>query len=86
MTLRQALNRGTSDLHARLDRVLDSEDAIVVLMDRDGITSYCHGFGASGCQLELLWHQVDRTLRELLRAPAGDRARGAGEAEAASGI
>lgn len=66
MTLRQSLNRGTGELRARLDRVLDSEDALVVLMDRHGITSYCHGFGVSGCQLELLWHQVDTTLRSLI--------------------
>lgn len=73
MTLRQSLNRQADAVHARLDRVLDSEDAIVVLMDRRGITSYCHGFGASGCQLELLWHRVEAALRGLIADAGPDR-------------
>lgn len=65
MTAREALGSGSADLHDRLDRVLDGEDAIIVLMDRNGATSFCHGFGASGCQLELLGHFLEATLQTI---------------------
>ena len=34
MTVREALGSGVQDIHERLDGVLDNEDAIIVLMDR----------------------------------------------------
>lgn len=71
MTVRETLGPKAEEVHDRLNQVLDSEDAIIVLMDRSGVTSYCHGFGASGCQLELLWHEVDGALRALIHGTGG---------------
>jgi hypothetical protein len=50
----------------RLEQVLDSENAIVILVDGAGVTTFYHGFGASGCQLELAAARVDVALRDLV--------------------
>jgi hypothetical protein len=65
MTLRDVLDGLDPDVHARLDQVLDSEDAVVVLADARGITTYVHGFAASGCQLEMVASDVDAVVRAL---------------------
>lgn len=65
MTVREALAESADRVHERLDRALDSEDAVIVLMDRAGTLSICHGFGASGCQLELVGNLLERALQEL---------------------
>ena len=83
MTVRQSLGLRADDIHARLDQVLDSEDGMILLMDRNGATTFCHGFGASGCQLELLWHEIDGTLRALIHG-AGGRSRAVATAGAKS--
>ena len=62
MTFKEALGDDT-ELRQRLDQLLASEDAVVILADRRGITTYAHGFGVSGCQLELLGHDVDAAIR-----------------------
>lgn len=70
MTLREVLGDDVRRLRERLERVLDQEDAIVILVDRTGAITHYHGFGASGCQLELASGQVEGALREIVR-PAG---------------
>lgn len=70
MTLRDLLDGLDADVHARLDQVLDSEDAVIVLADSRGVTTYLHGFGVSGCQLEMLASDVDAAVRTLA-APRG---------------
>lgn len=77
MTVRETLGPRAGDVYDRLDQILNSEDGLIVLMDRTGTTAYCHGFGASGCQLELLWHQVDMALRSLINGPAAPPSRAA---------
>jgi hypothetical protein len=62
MTARDALGGHAPAIFGRLEEVLDSEDAVIVLMDRRGATSFYHGFGASGCQLELFGHLLDTVL------------------------
>lgn len=68
MTLRETLGPAAHVVRERLEQVLDSEDGIVILVDRSGATTFYHGFGASGCQLELAAARVDAELREI----AGD--------------
>lgn len=86
MTLREMLGPSAGALKERLDEVLDREDAIVILVDRTGTTAYYHGFGASGCQLELASGRVDAALGEIVgapvRAPRGSRS---GEKELIAG-
>ena len=53
---------------------MDSEDAVVVLAGPDGITSYAHGFGFSGCQLEMLGQDLESAIR-LAGAGLGARLR-----------
>jgi hypothetical protein len=67
MTLREVLGDDVRELRERLERVLDQEDAIVILVDRTGAITHYHGFGASGCQLELASGQVEGALREIVR-------------------
>lgn len=66
MTLREVLGDAVRELRDRFEHVLDEEDAIVVLVDRKGTTAHYHGFGASGCQLELASGHVDGALREIV--------------------
>jgi hypothetical protein len=47
----------------------DNEDGIILLIGPRQTTSYCHGFGLSDCQLELLSVQVDCAISELAPAP-----------------
>jgi hypothetical protein len=63
MTFREALQGADKEIRRRLDALLDSEDAIVVLVDPHGVTSYAHGFGISGCQLEILSRDVESAIR-----------------------
>ena len=73
MTIREAMGDTAGVVQRRLDQVLDSEDALIVLVDRHGTTSYCHGFGASGCQLELLGHALEQTLHTMGSVLPGPR-------------
>ena len=66
MTLREVLGDDVRGLRDRFERVLDQEDAIVILVDRTGAITHYHGFGASGCQLELSSGQVDVALGEIV--------------------
>jgi hypothetical protein len=71
MTARDVLGSGVRRVHARLDEVLDSEDAVIVLMDRRGATTFYHGFAASGCQLELFGHLLDNALMSVAAGRPG---------------
>lgn len=66
MTLREMLGATVYVVTKRLEQVLDREDAIVILVDGAGVTTFYHGFGASGCQLELAAARVDAALRDLV--------------------
>ncbi len=66
MSLRKALGGMSQTVHARLDEVLDSEDVVILLADGRGMTTYLHGFGASGCQLEMLAAEVEAAVRQLV--------------------
>lgn len=79
MTLRELLGDSVRGLRDRLEQVLDQEDAIVILVDRTGTMTHYHGFGASGCQLELASGHVDGALREIV-----GRARGVSRQQFAS--
>ena len=52
MTAREAIGDAARSMQRRLDQVLDSEDAVIVMVNRHGATSYFQGFGASGCDYE----------------------------------
>ena len=63
MSLR-ASGPGFADaIHRRLDEVLESEDAVIVLADRRGTTTHVCGHGLSGCQLEMLARIIDDLFR-----------------------
>ncbi len=66
MTLRQSLG-DLDPLRRRLDEILDSEDALVVLADGRQVTSYARGFSVSGCQLEMIDREVAGVVRRLLQ-------------------
>lgn len=65
MTLREVLGSAQTDVRRRLEQVLDSEDAIILLIDRHGTTTYAHGFAVSGCQLEMVGNAIESLLREV---------------------
>lgn len=68
MTLRQALLDGGQSLHEYLDRVLDSEDGVVVLADERRAVSHAAGFALSAAQLEFLTADVERLIRQVAGA------------------
>lgn len=63
MALRKTLAGDAQRLHELLDRLLDSEDALVVLFDGDRAINYVSGLGVSPCQLELLGLEIERLVR-----------------------
>lgn len=66
MTLRQSLG-DVGPLRDRLEHVLDSEDALVLLADSRQMASYARGFAVSGCQLEMIDREVGALVQRLLR-------------------
>lgn len=63
MTLRKSLGGDVDRLHGVIERVLDSTDGMIVLVDGDRTISYAAGFGLSPCQLELLALQLEQAVR-----------------------
>jgi hypothetical protein len=63
MTLRQRLGGDAHRIHELVDRLLDGEDSLIVLMDGRRAVSYGEGFGLSPCQLELVTIEIERALR-----------------------
>ena len=72
MTARESMGGNAAHLHRRLDQVLDSEDAVIVLIDRRSSTSYYHGFGISGCQLEMFGDDLDAAFKRRLSSARAD--------------
>lgn len=63
MTLRQALGGDAGRVHDLVDRLLDSEDGVIVLIDGRRAISYASGLGLSACQLELVSAEIERAVR-----------------------
>lgn len=72
MTLRQRLGPDVQRVHEQLDELLDSEDGIILLVDRQRAINYALGFALSACQLELLADDIERTVRDAARANVPD--------------
>jgi len=68
VTLRQLLGGDASRVHQQLDDLLDSEDSVIVLIDRSRVISYGRGLGVSPCQLELLACEIERAVRTVTGA------------------
>lgn len=65
MSLRMRLGADADRVHEQVDALLDSENALIVLMDRSRVVSYANGLGVSPCQLELLLVDIERTVRKV---------------------
>ena len=68
VTLRQKLGPDAERLHELVDQLLDREDGIIVLVDGQRAVNYARGFALSGCQLELLSHDLERAVRAVTQA------------------
>lgn len=66
MTLRESLGGDVQRIHERVDALLDSEDAVLVLFDGGPVVTYSEGFGVSASQLELLGVELERALRNVV--------------------
>jgi len=76
VTLRQALGGDARRVHELVDELLDSEDALLMLIDGERAICYAEGFGLSPCQLELVATAIDRAVRSVGgRAPTQGRGR-----------
>ena len=73
MSLRDVLGTATDQVHERVDSLLDSEDAMIVLLDDARAISYAHGFGLSPSQLELLALEVERVVRRVAGPSKGSK-------------
>lgn len=63
MTLRKALGPDVRRVHELVDRLLDSEDGLIVLVDGERVVSFGEGFGLSPCHHELVALEIERTIR-----------------------
>jgi hypothetical protein len=63
VTLREALGGDVRRVRERLEDVLDSEDALIVLIDGRHATTCAQGFALSGDQLEFLAIEIERAVR-----------------------
>ena len=69
MSLRKMLGPDVDRVHEHVDALLDSEDAMIVLVDGSRAISYAHGFGTSPSQLELLAIEIERAVRSVAGPP-----------------
>ena len=69
MSLRTMLGPDADRVRAHVDALLDSEDALIVLMDGSRAISFAHGFAASPSQLELVALQIERAVRSIAGPP-----------------
>jgi hypothetical protein len=69
MSLRKTLGPDADRIHEQVDAMLDSEDAMIVLVDGSRAISYAHGFGTSSDQLELLALEIERAVRSVAGPP-----------------
>lgn len=65
MSLRMRLGADVDRVHEQVDALLDSENALILLVDRSRVVSYADGLGISPCQLELLMVEIERTVRKV---------------------
>jgi len=68
MSLRKVLGADVDRIHEQVDALLDSEDAMILLVDGSRAINYSQGFGISPSQLELLALQIERAIR-IYRRP-----------------
>jgi hypothetical protein len=73
MSLRRTLGADADHVHEQLSVLLDSEDAMIVLVDGSRAISYAHGFGLSPSQLELLALEIERAVRSVAGPPSDQR-------------
>jgi hypothetical protein len=73
MSLRDVLGTATDQVHERVDSLLDTEDALIMLIDGGRAISYAHGFGLSPSQLELLALEVERVVRRVAGPSKGSK-------------
>jgi hypothetical protein len=65
VSLRMRLGADVDRVHEQVDALLDSENALILLVDRSRVVSYADGLGISPCQLELLMVEIERTVRKV---------------------
>ena len=75
MSLRTMLGADADRVHEQVDALLDSEDGVIVLVDKSRAISYAQGFGISACQLELLTVEIERAVRATGGRPQNNRNR-----------
>jgi hypothetical protein len=66
MALREVLGDDVRGVHEQVDDLLDSEEALIVLIDGNRAVSYAHGFGASPSQLEFLALEIEQVVRRIV--------------------
>lgn len=72
MSLRKMPGTDADRIHEQVDALLESEDALIVLVDGSRAISYAQGFGTSPDQLELLALEIERAVRRVA-GPTGER-------------
>ncbi len=72
MSLRKVLGADVDRVHEQVDALLDSEDAMIVLVDGSRAINYAQGFGISPSQLELLALEIERAVRIHGRLDSND--------------
>ena len=72
MSLRKVLGADVERVHEQVDALLDSEDAMIVLVDGSRAINYAQGFGISSSQLELLALEIERAVRSPRRPDGND--------------
>jgi hypothetical protein len=70
VTLRRTLGEDASCVHEQVERLLDSEDAVILLFDGHRAVNYVGGFGLSPSQHELMALALERTIRATGAAAA----------------
>lgn len=73
MSLRQALGADVCRVRDLLERLLDREDAIVMLIDGERAISYGKGFGLSPSQLEFVTNEIEHMVRGVAGRPRSRR-------------
>ena len=66
MALREVLGADVHLVHEQVDDLLNSEDALLVLINANRAVSYAHGFAASPSQLELLALEIEQVVRRIV--------------------
>jgi hypothetical protein len=70
MTLRQSLGTDVERVYEHVEALLDGEDGLLILFDGDRMVSFTQGFDASPAQIELLYTDVERSVRNVVGGEA----------------